>query len=266
MNTNYKYLFVFHKESDSHFNNLDKYWTMVGNYEDKSIEYRLPEHRKIYGTEDLEELAVIECKDANDAINLQRSMNEIFKLWQSGGGSIIKINMKPETFIKCLNAIYNIMDDNNRMIKLFKFVASKYERYNKFAGDVYFVTCVNDKVKVGETNSIGYRWGDLRKEEQNKAIDIIDVVNVTDRKYVEAELHLLFRDYKANGNKSRTDCLQSMKLSEMFIDNKDIREMWNNYTMNLKHLKNSYIKDIIDGQNEYEEFMANRMNNKVNNI
>lgn len=242
--TNYKYLFVFHKESDDY----NKYWTMCGDYTDKSIEYRLPEHRKNYGTEDLEELAVIECKDGDDAIDLQRSMNEIFKPWQSGGGSIIKINMKPETFIECLKAIYRIMKDNTKMMEVFKYVASKYDRYNKYSGDVYFVTCENNKVKIGEANSIAYRWEDLRKEDQNKALDIIDVVSVKDRKYVEAELHLLCRDYKTNGNKSRTDCKQSDKLGELFIDNKETREIWNNYTMNLRHLKDSYIKDVIDGR------------------
>ena len=246
--TNYKYLFVFHKESDSHFNNLDKYWTMCGDYTDDSVKYRLPEHRKNYGTEDLEELTVIECKDSDEAVDLQRSMNEIFKPWQSGGGSIIKINMKPETFIACLKAIYRIMKDNTKMLEIFKYVASKYERYNIWSGDVYFVTCENNKVKIGEANSIAYRWGDLRKEDQNKALDIIDVVSVKDRKYVEAELHLLCRNYKTNGNKSRTDCKQSDKLGELFIDNKETREIWNNYTMNLRHLKDNYIKDVIDGR------------------
>ena len=264
MNTNYKYLFVFNKECEGY--NL--YWTMVGNYEDESIKYRLPNSRMRtrYGTTTFNEIGVIECKDGIEAINLQRSMNEIFKLWQNGGGSIIKINMKPETFIDCLKAIYKVMNDNNKMLDLFKYVASKYERYNKWSGDVYFVTCENNKVKIGEANSIGYRWGDLREEEQNKALDIIDVIYVKDRKYVEAELHLLCRDYKTNGNKTRTDCLQSDKLGELFTDNKETREIWNNYTMNLKHLMNGYIKDVIDGRKEYEEFIANRLNNKVNNI
>lgn len=252
--TNYKYLFVFHKECDGY----NKYWTMFGDYTGDSIKYRLPEHRKDYGTEDLEELTVIECKDGYDAINLQRSMNEILKLWQNGGGSIIKINMKPEAFIACLKAIYKIMEDNDKMLELFKYVASKYERYNIWSGDVYFVTCENNKVKIGEASSIGSRWGDLRKEEQNKAINIIDVISVKDRKYIEAELHLLCRDYKTNGNKTRTNCPASNKLGELFIDNKETREIWNNYTMNLKHLRDGYIKDVIDGQKEYEEFMRNK--------
>lgn len=264
MDRNYKYLFVFNKECEGY--NL--YWTMAGNYDENSIKYRLPnsDKRRTYGTTTFNEIGVIECKDYDDAINLQRSMNEILKPWQNGGGSIIKINMKQETFIDCLKAIYKIMEDNDKMLELFRYVASKYERYNKYSGDVYFVTCENNKVKVGETGSIAYRWGDLRKEEQNKALDIIDVVKVNDPKYVEAELHLLCRDYKTNGNKTRTNCPQSDKLGELFIDNKETREIWNNYTMNLKHLSESFINDIIDGQNEYEEFMANKANNKVNNI
>ena len=256
MNTNYKYLFVFNKEC----NGFNKYWTMIGNYEDNSIKYRLPNSsmRTRYGTTDLEELAVIECKDRYDAVHLQRSMNEIFKPWQNGGGSIIKINMKSEIFINCLNAIYKIMNDNDKMLELFRYVASKYERYNKQHGDVYFVTCENNKVKVGESSSVALRWGNLREEDQNKALDIIDVVKVEDCRYVEAELHLLFRRYKTNGNKTRTDCPESDKLGELFVDNIEIRELWNKYTMNLNHLKTSFIKDIIDGQNEYEEFMANK--------
>lgn len=255
--SNYKYLFVFNKECEGY--NL--YWTMTGNYDEKSIKYRLPnsDMRRKYGTTEFKEIGVIECKDYDDAINLQRSMNEIFKLWQNGGGSIIKINMKPETFIECLKAIYKIMEDNDKMLELFKFVASKYERYNIWSGDVYFVTCENNKVKVGEASSIAYRWGDLRKEDQNKALDIIDVVKVKDRKYVEAELHLLCRDYKTNGNKTRTNCKASNKLGELFIDNKETREIWNNYTMNLKHLRDGFIKDIIDGQKEIEEIMANKL-------
>ena len=238
---------------------------MCGDYTDDSVKYRLPNSgkRRKYETEDLEELTVIECKDGDDAVDLQRSMNEIFKLWQNGGGSIIKINMKPETFIACLKAIYRVMHNNNRMLEIFKYVASKYERYNIWSGDVYFVTCENNKVKVGEASSIGSRWGDLRKEDQNKALDIIDVVSVKDRKYVEAELHLLCRDYKTNGNKVRTDCKQSNKLGELFIDNKETREIWNNYTMNLRHLKDSYIKDVIDGQKEIEEFISMGKTDKI---
>lgn len=258
MNTDYKYLFIFSKEC----NGFNQYWTMIGNYDDNSIRYRLPNSRMRtkYGTSDFKELTVIECKDRYDAIHLQRSMNEILKPWQNGGGSIIKINMKSKTFVNCVKAIYNLMNNNDKMLELFRFVTSKYERYNRRQGDVYFVTCENNKVKVGESNSIALRWSNLREESQNKALDIIDVVKVEDCRYVEAELHLLLRKYKTNGNKTRTDCPESDMLGELFIDNTEVREIWNKYTENLRHLKRTYINDIIDAQKESEEFMLNKLN------
>lgn len=227
MDRNYKYLFIFNKECEGY--NL--YWTMAGNYDEESIKYRLPnsDKRRKFGTTTFNEIGVIECKDYQDAINLQRSMNELFKLWQNGGGSVIKIDMKSEIFIDYLNLIHKIMNNNNKMLELFKLTASKYERFNKYSGYVYFIKCANNKLKIGETGDLNYRWYCLKLEEQNQAIDIITAISVSDRKLVEAELHLLCRDYKANGNKTRTDCPQSDKLSELFIDCEEVINIWNNY-------------------------------------
>ena len=244
MDRNYKYLFIFNKECEGY--NL--YWTMAGNYEAKSIEYRLPnsDMRRTYGTTTFNEIGVIECKDRDDAINLQRSMNEIFKLWQNGGGSIIKINMKSETFIDCLKTIYKIMNDNNKMLELFRYVASKYERYNKWSGYIYFIKCANNKLKIGETGDLDYRWYCLKLEDQNQATDIITAISVSDRKFVEAELHLLCRDYKTNGNKSRTDCPQSNKLSELFINCEEVINIWNNYWESYKGFNKEITEEYLN--------------------
>lgn len=220
----YNYLFVFSKECDGY----NKYWTSRGNYMANSIRYRSPEHRKDYGAEDLEELTVIECEDQLEAIYLQRAMNEIFKPWQNGGGSVIKIDMKPETFIDCLKLIHKIMNDNNKMLELFKLVVSKF-KHNSCNGIVYFVKCANNKLKIGETGSLDYRWEGLKKEEQNQAIDIIAAVSVDDRKFVEAELQLLCRDYKTDGNKVRRDDDASKNLSELFINCEEVINIWDNY-------------------------------------
>jgi hypothetical protein len=244
METNYKYLFVFIKECDGY--NL--YWTMCGDYTDRSIEYRLPNNkmRIQYGTSSFNELSVIECRDEDEAVDLQRSMNEIFKLWQNGGGSIIKINMKPETFIECLKAIHKVMNDNNKMLDLFNYVATKYERYNKYSGYVYFIKCENNKLKIGETGDLDYRWYCLKLEEQNKALDIIDTISVSDRKFVEAKLHILCRDYKTDGNKERTNCKERRKLSELFTNCEDVINIWNNYWESYKEFKSNISQTYLN--------------------
>lgn len=228
----YNYLFVFSKECEGY----NKYWTSRGNYMSNSIKYRLPEHRKYYGAEDLEELTVIECKDELEAIYLQRAMNEIFKIWQNGGGSVIKIDMKPETFIDCLKLIHNIMNDNNKMLELFNLVVSKF-KHNKCNGQVYFVKCANNKLKIGETGDMSFRWEGLKKEEQNQAKDVIKVISVDDCKLVEAELQLLCRNYKTDGNKVRRDNNASKNLSELFIDCEEVINIWNNYWESYKGFK-----------------------------
>lgn len=243
MDTNYKYLFVFNKECEGY--NL--YWTMVGNYDENSIKYRLPNSkmRIKYGTTTFNEIGVIECKDYEDAVNLQRSMNELFKLWHTEN-AIIKINMKPETFIEYLNVIYKVMNDNNKMLQLFNLAASKYERYNKYSGYVYFIKCANNKLKIGETGDINYRWHCLKLEDQNQATDIITAISVSDRKFVEAELHLLCRDYKTDGNKLRTDTKSSAKLSELFINCEEVINIWNNYWESYKGFNKEITEEYLN--------------------
>lgn len=241
--TNYKYLFLFHKEmSKGH-----RYWTMQGDYSDKSIKYRNKREERWPGTGCLEELTVIECNNEDDATDLQRSVNEIFKVWTAlTKNMIIEIEMEPETFISAVKCINKYKYDNNKLIEIFDIVHKKY-KHNIWYGQIYFIECDNNKLKIGETCDMSSRWNNLKLESQNKAKDIMSIVYSKDRLYDEARLHLLCKDYKTDGNKQRTKCKESKKLSELFMNCNEVHDIWNKYTETMKKANTEYIQYILTG-------------------
>lgn len=240
--TNYKYLFLFHKESA----NSHGYWTMLGDYSEKSINYRNNRGERYKGTGSLKEFAVIECVDDYDAWYLQRTVNEIFKVWTALTASrIIEIEMEPEMFVSVVKHLNKYKYDNVKLMEIFEAMHKKY-KYNIWYGKVYFVECENDKLKIGETGDMNYRWDNLKDEEQNKATDIVSIVYSKDRLYDEAKLQLLCRNYKEDGNKKRNACKQSKGLSELFKNCDEVRNIWNKYTESMKKVSAEYIQGILN--------------------
>lgn len=239
----YKYLFLFHKAiSNSH-----RYWTMQGDYSDRSINYRNNREERYKGTGDLEELTVIECENEHEAWYLQRTINEIFKVWTAlTSYMIIDIEMEPEIFISAVKCLNKYKYDNNKLIEIFDIVHKKY-KHNIWYGQIYFIECENDKVKIGESCDMPSRWNNLKLEPQNRAKDIISIVYSKDRLYDEARLQLLCRKYKANGNKQRTKCKQSNGLSELFMNCNEVHDIWNKYTETMKKANAEYIQYILTG-------------------
>lgn len=241
--TNYKYLFLFHKA----ISNGHRYWTMQGDYSNRSIDYRNNREERYKGTGCLEEITVIECNNEDDATDLQRAVNEIFKVWTAlTSNMIIEIEMKPEIFISAVKCLNKYKYDNNKMIEIFDIVHNKY-KHNIWYGQIYFIECDNNKLKIGETGDMSSRWNNLKLESQNKAKDIVSIVYSKDRLYDEARLHLLCRDYKTDGNKQRTKCKESKKLSELFKNCDEVRNIWNKYTETMKKVTKEYMQYILTG-------------------
>lgn len=198
------------------------FWTMCSNDTEYCKSYREKAQIKYCG-ETLEEIAKIECKDAKECKELQLTINQVFKVWTKGGGMKIFMDIDDESFINdCNNIAQGIGDVDSIM--------SKYSHSAK-KGTVYLAKCMNDKLKIGITTDINRRREDLKQEERNQVIDIIDTFESTDITRDEAKLHELCDSYKANSNKEVT-WLQDCGNSELFKDCQDVINIWSEYKVN----------------------------------
>lgn len=198
------------------------FWTMCSNDTEYCKSYREKAQIKYCG-ETLEEIAKIECKDAKECKELQLTINQVFKAWTKGGGMKIFMDIEDESFINdCNNIAQGIGDVDSIM--------SKYSHSTK-KGTVYLAKCVNNKLKIGITTDINRRREDLKQEERNQVIDIIDTFESTDITRDEAKLHELCDSYKANSNKEVT-WLQDCGNSELFKDCQEVINIWSEYKVN----------------------------------
>ena len=225
--TNYKVLYIYkRKEPVSRMlrSLMPKYfWTMCSaDTEYCRTEYR-PKAQIKYCGELLEEIAKIECKDSVECKVLQLNINQAFKAWTKGGGMKIFIDIDDESFINdCKNIAQGIGDVD--------YIMSKYNHSAK-NGIVYLAKCMNNKLKIGITTDINRRREDLKQEERNQVIDIIDTFESTDITRDEAKLHELCDSYKTNSNKEVT-WLQEYGNSELFKDCQDVINIWREYKVN----------------------------------
>lgn len=223
---NYKVLYIYkRKEPLSKLlrSLMPKYfWTMCSNDTEYCKSYREKAQIKYCG-EILEEIAKIECKDPKECKELQLTINQVFKAWTKGGGMKIFMDIDDESFINdCKNIAQGIGDVDSIM--------SKYSHSAK-KGTVYLAKCMNDKLKIGITTDINRRREDLKQEERNQVIDIIDTFESSDITRDEAKLHELCDSYKANSNKEVT-WLQDCGNSELFKDCQEVINIWSEYKVN----------------------------------
>lgn len=232
---NYKVLYIYkRKEPVSRIlrSLMPKYfWTMCSaDTEYCRTEYR-PKAQIKYCGEILEEIAKIECKDDKECKVLQLNINQAFKAWTKGGGMKIFIDIDDESFINdCKNIAQGIGDVDSIM--------SKYNHSAK-NGTVYLAKCMNNKLKIGITTDINRRKEDLKQEERNQVIDIIDTFESTDITQDEAKLHELCDSYKTNSNKEVT-WLQEYGNSELFKDCQDVINIWREYKVN-HDIRNNHV-------------------------
>lgn len=233
--TNYKVLYIYkRKEPVSRIlkSLMPKYfWTMCSaDTEYCRTEYR-PKAQIKYCGEILEEIAKIECKDDKECKVLQLNINQAFKAWTKGGGMKIFIDIDDESFINdCKNIAQGIGNVDSIM--------SKYNHSAK-KGTVYLAKCMNNKLKIGITTDINRRKEDLKQEERNQVIDIIDTFESTDITQDEAKLHELCDSYKTNSNKEVT-WLQEYGNSELFKDCQDVINIWREYKVN-HDIRNNHV-------------------------
>ena len=238
INNSYNKLYLVHRL----YNGNNIYWTQTGNETDSSKKYRRDEQISRTNAE-FDTIGVINCNSFSDAVRLQRRINEIFKpFMKQSSQSQIYIDMPLDKFVDCANFI-NHNRYSERLYDLLTYLNNKYN-VNKCKGDLYFVKCANNKVKIGMTSYFPYRWSDLKKEIQNQAIDIIDVVKSEDKVGDEAKLQMLCHKYKEDGNKERRNCDSSRWLSELFTDCKEVYDIWYAFTKDMKHYNESYINEL----------------------
>lgn len=220
----YKVLYIYRNEEPK--SRILKYitpkyfWTMCSADTDYCNKVYRPKMQLKYCKEELVEIDHIQCKSAEDCKKLQLSINMIFKAWTKGGGMKIFLDIDDDQFIShCHDIAKGLVDVDDIM--------HKYSR-NKVSGTVYLAKCVNNKLKIGITTNLDKRREELKQEERNQVIDIIDTFESTNIAYDEAKLHELCDYYKTNSNKE-VKCLQDCGNSELFEDCKEVMEIWNKY-------------------------------------
>lgn len=202
----------------------DKYfWTMCSDDTEYCKSYRDKAQVKYCGAL-LEEIGKIECKDSEECKTLQLNINSTFKPWTRGGGMKITLDIDDSLFMKNCMGIYNNtygLED----------ALSDYGR-SKTSGTVYLARCVNGKLKIGISTNMDRRKEDLKNEERNQVIDIVDTFESDDINKDEAVLHELCASYKANGNNG-VRWLQECGNSELFTECNEVINIWNEYKSKL---------------------------------
>lgn len=237
-----------------HDANKNRFWTQIGNHGKYSSAYRAEQRYYRLGSGcNFETIGFIDTPSEQECMDLQRAMTEIFKVWTAmTNQSVIEIKMKPDLFVSVVKYINKHKYNNREMLVVFEDLLERFEHL-KWSGQVYFVECENDKLKIGETSSMSYRWDCLKEEDQNKATDIIEIIRTEDRLKDEAMLHLLCRDYKEDGNKERRECTQSKKLSELFTNCQEVRDIWKKYTEGKDRVDQRLIQYYLTGTYPEEE-------------
>ena len=225
--TEYKTLYIYrNKELNSKIARylFPKYfWTICSADTDYCKEYRSKMQLK-YCKEELVEIDHIQCKNAAECKKLQLSINMIFKAWTKGGGMKIFLDIDDAQFIvHCHDIARGQVDIDDIMHKY---------ACNKVSGVVYLAKCVNNKLKIGITTNLDKRKEDLKNEERNQVIDIIDTFESKDIKADEAKLHKSCELYKANSN-GGVKYLQDCGNSELFDDCQEVIDIWNKYKDNV---------------------------------
>lgn len=221
----YNKLYILH---NNHQYWKHSYWTQIGNDYDKSITYR-SEQRELRNFKRYNEIYTMEFETAEECKRMQLTVNEVFKIWTANSEQMaIWIGVDTLLFTKILDYIKSNIDNTDVLETLMINLYNKYEAPKGY-GTVYLVKCINDKLKIGESNDFKHRWPQLQEEKQNQAIEIIDTFNTSNRYYDEAILQLKCRKYKADGNKERTNCHQSKYLSELFNNCQEVIDIWNKY-------------------------------------
>lgn len=172
----------------------------------------------------LEEIGKIVCKDQQECKALQLSINSVFKPWTRGGGMKITLNADDSSFIDNCRGIYNNTYDLYNAL-------DDYE-HRKVKGIVYLARCANGKLKIGISTNMDRRKEDLKNEERNRVIDIVDTFESDDINKEEAVLHELCASYKANGNNG-VRWLQECGNSELFTECNEVINIWNEYKSKL---------------------------------
>lgn len=202
-------------------NSKDFFWTTTTN--DSVSEEKKKKFQKEQLGITLDLIGKIECKDGLECKLLQESINYVFKPWITRKCRIA-IDMDNKEFIDIARHIYISEDDEyivNELICRYKHPIE--------SGTVYLVKCANNKIKIGKTGrSVESRFEELKEEERNQAIEILDKFHSNDTALDEARLHLQCSKYKANGNGKFT-CLQDHGNSELFEYCEEVMEIWNKY-------------------------------------
>lgn len=202
-------------------NSKDFFWTMTTNDSVKEERKKQFQIDQLGITLDL--IGKIECKNSIECKLLQESINYVFKPWITKKCRIA-IDMDNKEFVDIAKQIYNSKDDGQIVNELI----CRY-RHPIETGTVYLVKCANNKVKIGKTGrSVESRFEELKEEERNQAIEILDKFHSNDTALDEARLHLQCSKYKANGN-GKFRYTQEHGNSELFEDCKEVIDIWNKY-------------------------------------
>ena len=212
----YNNLYILHKDN--------YYWTCIGNDSEYSKKYRLSLTDRYELGSDWVEIGMIPTSSEAEAKELQLKINTVFKPFITVN-SVILITMTQEFFLNCIRQIMN--SDNNRMLTILDTITREYD-YTKKCGDVYFVECKNDKYKIGCTTDFVRRWNSLKNEEQNQALNMIDVFNSNDIYLDEARLQCACYEYKDNSNKVMK-YIQEVGNSELYKKCNEVERIWKDY-------------------------------------
>ena len=212
------------------FNNLyilnkdNYYWTCTGNDSNYSKNYRksAPERYSL-GTGWVE-IGMIPTNSDEEAKELQLKINTVFKPFISVK-SMINIDMNQVEFLYYVQEL--IKADSNYMLNILNTI-TEYFKYVKKCGDVYFIECKNDKLKIGCSTDFNRRWQSLINEEQNKAINKIDVFKTYDMYLDEARLQCKCYKYKDNSNKD-INYIQEIGNSELYKKCNEVETIWREY-------------------------------------
>lgn len=214
------------------FNNLyilnkdNYYWTCTGNEADYSKNYRksAPERYNL-GTGWVE-IGMIPTNSDEEAKELQLKINTVFKPFISVK-SMINIDMNQAEFLYYVQEL--VKADNNSMLTILDTITREYD-YSKKYGDVYFIECKNNKYKIGCTTDFVRRWQSLKYEEQNQAINMIDVFKTYDMYLDEARLQCKCYKYKDNSNKD-INYIQEIGNSELYKKCNEVESIWREYAI-----------------------------------